>query len=59
MSRKDRIAIVISIFLALFSAYVLSFNDKAVGYSVLIIVLCYWSYRFIKNDLSFFKFQDR
>lgn len=54
MNKKDRIAVVISILVLFFSAL-----DK--GDALIVVapfVLLYWSYRFIKNDISFLKVKD-
>lgn len=57
MSRKDRIAVVVSIFvLPLGIAW---FKDaEAAGLIILVPLSIYWSYRFIKNDISFLKVKD-
>lgn len=60
MTKKDRIAIVVSIAWFLFAlAFAMSSNAY---FSVFLIVaspvLLYWGYRFIKNDISFLNIRD-
>jgi len=55
MNKKDRIAIVISVFLPLFTG---SINTDDFFIPPLIAISIYWSYRFIKNDISFLKVKD-
>ena len=53
MSTKDRIALVISAIYSLFPMVIL-FGNKPVGGVILLLpLLIYWGYRFIKNDISF------
>jgi len=64
MNKKDRIAVVASIVLIPIIALVLvplifSRTDSAVFQVLLLVgVLIYWAYRFIKNDISFLKMKD-
>jgi hypothetical protein len=57
MNKKDRIAVVTT-----FAALLLILPDllKGIAGGVLIAALLfsYWSYRFIKNDISFLKVKD-
>lgn len=58
MSRKDRVAIVVSVLYLLFPLGILA--DWSRGAPVAAIVfssplIAYWGYRFIKGDISFFK----
>lgn len=58
MSKKDRIAVVLSI-LTLFIPIAL-FIDGEPGPALfmLALLLGYWGYRFIKNDISFLKIKE-
>lgn len=57
MNRKDRIAVVVSIFLM--PVGIIWFKDaEAAGLITLVPLSIYWSYRFIKNDISFLKVKD-
>ncbi len=57
MNRKDRIAVVVSIFLM--PVGIIWFKDaEAAGLIILVPLSIYWSYRFIKNDISFLKVKD-
>jgi hypothetical protein len=61
MIKKDRIAIVVSLLIVLLSCFTLSQRGLQVHFPdifVILIVFSYWSYRFIKNDLSFIRFKD-
>lgn len=70
MNRKDRIAVVTSLFLMPFVflgviPFIMSYSDipsentKAMlGAMGLGITVMYWSYRFIKDDISFLKIKD-
>lgn len=52
MNRKDRIAVVVSIFLM--PVGIIWFKDaEAAGLIILAPLIIYWAYRFIKNDISF------
>ena len=52
MHRKDRIAVVVSILLT--PVGIIWFKDaEAAGLIILAPLSIYWSYRFIKNDISF------
>lgn len=58
MSKKDRIAIVVSILYLLFPLLVLMvFGSDGPIMAVIFSspLLVYWGYRFIKNDISFLK----
>ena len=62
MSKKDRIALVISFFYTLLSCS-LTINTGSEWYILLIIlllpVMIYWSYRFIKNNISFLNKEEK
>jgi hypothetical protein len=65
MNKKDRIAVVVSITyfsVALLIAFKLTGFDvlKALLSQVMFAapIFLYWSYRFIQNDISFFKVKD-
>ena len=62
MTKKDRIAVVIST-LVLFFVLVCFIDGKNAdfqggGVLVLFLLVCYWGYRFIQNDISFLKGKD-
>jgi len=58
MSKKDRIAIVISVLYFGFPLAVL-FSGKSDAFVATLVfispLIAYWGYRFIKNDISFIK----
>lgn len=57
MSKKDRIAVVVSILLIPIG--IVWFKDaEAAGLIILAPLIIYWAYRFIKNDISFLKMKD-
>ena len=57
MNRKDRIAVVVSILLT--PVGIIWFKDaEAAGLIILAPLSIYWSYRFIKNDISLLKMKD-
>lgn len=63
MNKKDRIAIVLSVFWLLFGSVTVS-GDFGIGvhpphFIIVLILLCYWSYRFIKDDISFLSSKDK
>ena len=61
MNKKDRIAVVISTPVLLFVLLCLiagkSADIQAAAFSLLLLV-CYWGYRFIQNDISFLRVKD-
>ena len=63
MSKKDRIALVISFFYTLlsFSSTISSgYSDWYITLIILLVpVMIYWSYRFIKNDISFLNKEEK
>jgi len=62
MNRKDRIAVVITIFWLLFGSVTISNAGTEIHpphFFIVLGVLCYWSYRFIKDDISFIKTEDK
>lgn len=59
ISKKDRIMLVISVILLLVSITEFMGDDaNATPMFWLVIVIAYWSYRFIKNNISFLKIKD-
>lgn len=58
MSKKDRIAVVLSIFYLLFPIGSLIDGDPESALGMLALLLGYWGYRFIKNDISFLKIKE-
>ena len=59
MSKKDRIAIVVSVVLGLLGTLLLNGGGiVGVPLGVLILIPAYWAYRFIKNDISFIKIKE-
>jgi len=61
MNKKDRIAVVISTPVLLFVLLCLIQGNRAdiqaAAFGLLLLV-CYWGYRFIQNDISFLKVKD-
>lgn len=58
MTKKDRIAVVVSV-VYLFLVCLITIGNKDVGILIFLLVLLgYWGYRFIKNDISFLKVKD-
>ena len=55
MTKKDRIAVVISVSLPVFTGTI---NTNDFFIPSLIVIGVYWAYRFIKNDISFLKMKD-
>lgn len=58
MSKKDRVAIVISILYFLFPLAVLLGGGSDAPINAIVSLsplIAYWGYRFIKNDISFLK----
>jgi len=58
MTKKDRIAVVVSIVYIFALVLPTTFNSIQGAIAYFIILICYWSYRFIKNDISFLKMKD-
>ena len=63
MSKKDRIALVISFFYTLLS-FSLTINSRYSDWYITLIILLvpvmiYWSYRFIKNNISFLNKEEK
>ena len=54
ITKKDRIAIVLTVICLLFGVIGL-LTDVALGVMWLSFAIAYWGYRFIRNDISFFK----
>jgi hypothetical protein len=54
MTKKDRIAVFISIVLPFFAASIVKSRETATGFLIgFAFVVVYWGYRFIQNDISF------
>lgn len=59
MSKKDRIAVVLSIPYLLFVLLVVFNGGRPdTGLVIALPLIAYWGYRFIKNDISFLKVRD-
>lgn len=58
MNKKDRIAVVFSI--VYFFTVVLPAGLDFIGYGIFFstILMAYWGYRFIKNDISFINIKE-
>lgn len=60
MSKKDRIAVVFSIMY--FCTIVLPAGLDFIGYGIFFffstVLMVYWGYRFIKNDISFLNIKE-
>lgn len=52
MSKKDRIAIVFSVLIIFFIILAFASGDEQAA-SFMFIVIAYWGFRFIKDDISF------
>ncbi len=63
MSKKDRIALVISFFYTLLSFSLATnggYSDWYISLIILLVpVMIYWSYRFIKNNISFLNKEEK
>lgn len=59
MNKKDRIAVVLSTILLLVLFYCFIFADREAALLWLLILSAYWGYRFIKNDISFVKMEEK
>jgi hypothetical protein len=53
MTKKDRIAIVITVIYSLLPIRAVVEGEDGILFVLVIPVLLYWGYRFIKNDISF------
>lgn len=61
MTKKDRIAVVVSVVITILGIAMLNSGGQVpvnLGGSILIFTFIYWAYRFIKNDISFLKMKD-
>ncbi len=58
MNKKDRIAVVVSIFYLFLVCLISLGNEDVAVLFFLLFLLSYWGYRFIKNDISFLKVKD-
>ena len=58
MTKKDRIAIVLTIFYLFFLIFVyMELRDSLILWALVPVI--YWSYRFIKNDISFLNSKEK
>lgn len=57
-TKKDRINIVVSTFILLLALAVIITGYPIASIPLLFILLVYWGYRFIKNDISFLKIKN-
>ena len=58
MTKKDRIAIVLTIFYLFFLIFVyMELRDSLILWALFPVI--YWSYRFIKNDISFLNSKEK
>ncbi|HCG6670456.1 MAG: hypothetical protein GYB32_14970 [Algicola sp.] len=56
MNKKDRIAIVVTILYMFWPLIVVVDSGNTLAALIFTIpVISYWGYRFVKNDISFFK----
>lgn len=55
MNKKDRIAVVCSLLLVVIGLA----DSSALFFTVSIVLILYWGYRFILNDISFIKIKDK
>jgi len=53
MTKKDRIAIVVTVIYSLLPISAMVSGDGEALFFLVIPVLLYWGYRFVKNDISF------
>ncbi len=58
MSKKDRIAVVLSIPYLIFCLFG-AVEAPAIGLILGIPLFIYWGYRFVKNDISFLKAKEK
>lgn len=57
MTKKDRIAIVVSVIYSLFPIFVMIDGEEG-AFFFLLPVFIYWGYRFIQGDVSFIGKKD-
>ena len=58
MTKKDRIAIVFTIFYLFFLIFVyMELRDSLILWALVPVI--YWSYRFIRNDISFLNIKEK
>jgi len=57
MNRKDRIAVVLTVFCLLWDSWMVSVDAELWGLPSTVLFI-YWGYRFIKNDISFLRVKD-
>lgn len=58
MNKKDRIAIVLTIFYLFFLIFVyMELRDSLILWALVPVI--YWSYRFIKNGISFLNSKEK
>lgn len=53
MTKKDRIAIVVTVLYSLLPISAIASGAGEALFVLVIPILLYWGYRFIKNDISF------
>lgn len=58
MNKKDRIAVVISTALLFFGLVFALANTAGLTLIIGLVLITYWGYRFIKNDISFIKIKE-
>lgn len=58
MTKKDRIAIVVTVLYSLLPIAAIAQGDGEALFVLVIPILLYWGYRFIKNDISFIGSND-
>lgn len=58
MNKRGRIVIVVSIVNLFALVLPTAFNSVQGAIAYCLILIVYWSYRFIKNDISFLKIKD-
>lgn len=58
MSKKDRIAVVLSILTLFIPIALLIDGEPGPALVMLALLIGYWGYRFIKNDISFLKIKE-
>lgn len=58
MNKKDRIAVVVSVVYIFGLVLPTAFNSSVRTILYFLLLVCYWGYRFIKNDISFLKMKD-
>ncbi len=58
MNKKDRVAIVLTIFYLFFLIFVyMELRSSLILWSLVLVI--YWGYRFIRNDISFLNMKEK